>query len=201
MEDEVTRRFNAKATQTGFLGWVRNNPRLDSVTEGLTLSDSDAWFHRYRFHGDKATQFIMLVEFKEWDAKLTDSQRDTLHIANQLLRNRMNKRVEWHALEQKPRVSKCFSTMAGKPINVICYGVHCLQIGGDGTYAHWQPLKWDSKAITAEQLESLLLFEIDPDDFARIDYRPDQRHKRTEVMKEHATALGFTIEKRIVTQS
>jgi len=203
LEGVVTRPYSAKETQTGFLGWVRNNPRLDSVIKGLTLVDSDAWFHRYRTYDDSITQFIMLVEFKEWDADVTPSQRDTLHIVNQLLRNRRNKKPYWNAVELdgSPRIASCYSTFNKKTVNVICYGVHCLQMSGDGTYAQWSEIKWDRKTITYDQLEQLLLFNIDPDDFAEIDHRPWQRHKTTFLEKDVLTPLGFYVTQNIKLRS
>jgi len=189
--------------QPGFLGWLRDNPRLDSVKNGLVVSDSDAWIHRYKTVQGREYQFMMLLEIKEYGALLNTSQRDTLHIANQLLRNRRNKTS--YQPSGHPRICKVYSIASKREVYVICFGVHSVTICGDGREAHLHKLIWDSKLeISVEQLEDLLMFEIDPDDLSRLDHRPcghGARHKKTIYVKEVEMPLGFSVDKPFVTKS
>jgi hypothetical protein len=197
----MTRKFNEKETQTGFLGWVRNNPALESLSKSLAIQDTDFWVHKFKTVGTKDYQFLMHVELKEFGADLSSSQRDTLHIINQLLRNRRNTREEWNAIDEGPRISGCFSLLNKKRIEVRCYGSHLLQIGGDGTFTQWQRICWNRKPITSDQLEKVLLFELDPDTLSKLDHRPDKRHKRVTTVKEEKTELGFTVDRYHVSRS
>jgi hypothetical protein len=189
--------------QSGFLGWLRDNERLDSIKEGVVATDCDLWVHKYKTLGSRDYQFMMLVEIKEHGRQVDKWQRDTLHIANQLLRNRRNKTK--FQVSDGPRVSQVFSVLANKRVSVCCFGVHSLIIHGDGRDTGSCLLTWDSKhEITSSQLESLLLFELDPDDLSVLDHRPSgagARHKKTEIIKTINTELGFSWEKPIVKRS
>ena len=190
-------------SQSGFLGWLRDNPRLDSIKQGVVATDCDLWVHKYKTLGNRDFQFLMLVEIKEHGKPVDRWQRDTLHIANQLLRNRRNKTK--HQVRDGPRVSRVYSVLAGKQVSVCCFGVHSLTIHGDGRQTSECRLTWDSKHdITASQLESLLLFDTDPDDLSRLDHRPTgsgSRHKTTVFVKRVVSELGLAYDKPFVTRS
>src|SRR4249920_3672581 len=70
--------------------WIRNHPELDSRRDGIVISDSDKWVHRYgvRVKGElnRDVQYIMLVEIKTFARRENGSQADTLGIVNQLIR-------------------------------------------------------------------------------------------------------------------
>ena len=194
----MTRAWKAETTQTGIHGWIRNNPNLDSVRAGLTVMDSDLWVHRYKTEGGREFQFLMLVEIKEFGKDMDRSQRDTLHIINQLLRNRRNVRPEWNADEcdGRPRITRVHSLISNQTVSVLCYGAHRLSVHGDGTYTQWNRLTWDNKKeISYEQLEQLLRFELDPDTLGKLDHRPDQRHPC--VLRTDKTDLGFDVDVEI----
>jgi hypothetical protein len=199
----MTARRRDCISQPGFLGWLRDNDRLDSIKSGIVATDCDLWVHRYKTIERRDCQFLMLLEIKEHGKQIDRSQRDTLHIVNQLLRNRRNKTK--FQVADEPRVSKVFSVSANRHVNVCCFGVHSLIIHGDGRDASGCKLTWDSKhEITSQQLESLLLFELDPDDLSVLDHRPSgsgSRHKTTEITKVIVSGLGYSYEKPIIKRS
>lgn len=190
-------------SQPGFLGWLRDNERLDSIKNGVVATDCDLWIHKYKTIGSREYQFLMLLEIKEYGKHVDKWQRDTLHIANQLLRNRKNKTK--FQVSDEPRVSSVFSVLANRHVSVCCFGVHSLIIHGDGRDTSECRLTWDSKhEITAAQLESLLLFEIDPDDLSVLDHRPSGkggRHKTTVCVKRVVSPLGLEYDKPITSRS
>ena len=190
-------------SQPGFLGWLRDNERLDSIKNGIVATDCDLWIHKYKTIGSREYQFLMLLEIKEHGRQVDKWQRDTLHIANQLLRNRRNKTK--FQIADEPRVSSVFSVSANRHVNVCCFGVHSLIVHGDGRDTSESRLTWDSKhEITAAQLESLLLFELDPDDLSELDHRPSgrgARHKTTVCVKRIVSPLGLEYDKEITTRS
>lgn len=197
----MTARFRAKETQTGFAGWVRNNPRLESIQQGIVVVDSDLWIHRYKSVAGRSYQFVMLVEVKEFGAVVSEYQRDTLHIINQLLRNRRNTKPEWNAIDDGARLTECYSLSSNSRVRVLCFGAHVLRLSGDGTFCHWNALQWDNKPVSSEQLESILLFELDPDTLGKLDHRPNGRHKEVESVVIERTPLDFTVERLVKKRS
>lgn len=189
--------------QPGFLGWLRDNLRLDSIKQGVVATDCDLWIHKYKTLGNREFQFLMLLEIKEYGKQVDKWQRDTLHIANQLLRNRRNK-TKFQVVAE-PRIERVFSVLANKHVNVCCFGVHSLIVHGDGRDTDKCQLTWDSQhEITPGQLESLLLFEMDPDDLSVLDHRPTGvggRHKTTICTKRIKSELGFSYDKPIERRS
>jgi len=197
----MTSRFRAAETQTGFSGWIRKNPNLDSIKKGLVAVDSDLWIHRYKHVAGKEYQFMMLVEVKEFGAAMSEYQSDTLHIINQLLRNRRNTRIEWKAVDDRARLAECHSLMSGKRVRVLCFGAHVLKISGDGTFTQWQHIEWNRKPISVEQLESILRFDTDPDTLCPMDHRPGSRHKETTTIVTEKMDLGFDAERQLTKRS
>lgn len=199
----MTTRWRSDIPQTGFLSWLRANPRLHSIRDGVVATDCDVWIHRYKTVGGRDFQFLMLLEVKEHGKEISNTQRDTLHIANQLLRNRRNK-TKYQAVDC-PRICKVYSAASRRDVHVCCFGVHLLTIYGDGTEAHKYRMTWDVEhEINAETLESLLLFDTDPDDMSKLDHRPagpGARHKTTIAIKDIETPLGFSVSKPIVRRS
>lgn len=197
----MTRKFRQSETQTGFSGWLRNNPRLDSIAKHVVAVDSDLWVHKYKTIGDRKYQFLMLVEVKEFGKEPDPYQLDTLHIINQLLRNRRNIKDNWNAIDGRARISSVYSLMNKDRIQVTCFGCHVLRIDGDGTFLQWSNLTWDNKKISPETLEDLLLFNVDPDTLSPLDHRPDRRHKTVTSIISEETELGFECDRLLIKKS
>lgn len=199
----MTIAWRSDIPQTGFMAWLRANPRLHSIRDGVVATDCDVWIHRYKTVGGREFQFLMLLEVKEHGKEISDTQRDTLHVANQLLRNRRNK-IRYQA-DDGPRICKVYSAASRRDVFVCCFGVHLLTIYGDGTHADKCRMTWDHRfEINADQLEQLLLFELDPDDHSKLDHRPfgkGARHKTTVAIKDIEMPLGFSVSKPIVRKS
>jgi hypothetical protein len=116
--------------------------------------------------GDRTIQALMFVEVKTWDAKPSKSQSDTLHLFNQVLRNRKpnvnGNRDKWNAESHTP-YAKCKSYVTGNEIGLRMYGGHLLTFEKDGPdNSEW--IRWDKSIVTKEQLLGLLTFALNPDD-------------------------------------
>lgn len=146
---------------------MRNTESLDSRYAGIVRFDCDVLLHQYKTYvdgkGERTIQNVMFVEVKTHNADMSYSQRDTLGLLNQLLRNR---RVNRHSSPRRqsdtPAITKAFSHANGQQVSVACWGGHLLQ------FSHNDPddsdvIRWDGKPITAIQLMMLLRFELDPD--------------------------------------
>ena len=175
----MTRPFNAQfhcpncktwqTQETMFGRWIRNNPDLDSK-KGYCVSDQDYWIHRFKSFEKRDFQLLMLVEIKTMGQTLTDAQQDTLHIVNQLMRNRRQtptKELKWQA---GMGLVKVFSTIAKKEIVLRAYGMHVLTFSGLGPDDS-KIIKWDHRIINTEILTQLLSFNLDPDNMQPIDLR------------------------------
>lgn len=200
----MTTKWRSDESQLGFRGWVRNNPELDSSRNGLYMMDSDLWVHQFRRYEDaelgaRDVQCIMLVEFKEHGRACPAEQKDTMHIINQLLRNRRNTSDQFQA--DDARLVSAYSLKQKKMVTVWSFGVHSLVIhGGDGTYLQWRTLTWDGKhEIAAETLTGLLRFDIDPDTLGAMDLR--RHHKTHEKISLEITDLGFEVERTVTKRS
>lgn len=181
--------------ETSFGRWIRNNPELDSG-HGYSVIDQDYWIHQFKRYGGRDFQCLMLVEIKTLGGELTENQRDTLHIANQLMRNRKQKNLSFQAGRGPGVIGK--SLMTGKNIMLRAYGMHVLrfsQLGPDDS--DW--IKWDNKTIDKPTLTELLRFDLDPDTLTPIDLR--QHHKATETILEERQPLGFYAERKVMKRS
>jgi hypothetical protein len=149
--------------QDGFRKWVQENPRLDSVRNGLVVTDFDLLFHKYKTHTDKistrSVQHMMVVEYKRHGAKLPPTQRDTLGMFHQIFRARR-------------RVVK--SPLTGCEVTLRFWGVHVLRFEGESPNdSKW--MIWDKQKINLYDLEQLLRFEINPFNLMPI---ADRRHHK-----------------------
>jgi hypothetical protein len=142
--------------------WVQENPALDSICAGLSICDSDLWIHRYMSHVDKVgtrdLQHIMLTEWKTFGRTAPFAQADTLHLIDQILRRRGDRRP--------------YYTIKGKRMWVRCWGVHHVTLSGSRPDdSDW--MTWDSKPVKVDALEELLRFDRDP---YTLKPRTDRRH-------------------------
>ena len=172
----MTRTFNEKircpscghnhTAETAFERWVRNNRSLDSVRESIVRFDLDLLLHRYKTptdgKGTRDIQCMMFIEIKTFMAKVSDAQRDTLSLLNQVMRNRKPNIHSNPRRQVKNQICRAYSKMLNKEVRLLLYGGHLLQM--DGTCPNSSSLMlWDNKPIDPIRLEELLRFERDPD--------------------------------------
>lgn len=155
--------------ETMFGRWIRANEQLDS-RDGLTVSDQDYWIHKYKIYGNREFQLIMLVEVKTMDASLSESQRDTLHVVNQIMRNRRKTPTKDIKYQSGNSPIIVYSTMLKRKVNLRAYGMHVLKFSGMGPDDS-QYISWDNQSITETQLTSILRFDLDPDTLTPLDLR------------------------------
>jgi len=155
--------------ETAFGRWLRKNKLIDSRL-GWSIHDQDYWIHRYKVFGGREFQLLMGLEIKTRCGKVTECQRDTMHIVNQLIRNRRQtptKDLRWQAGNT---LLKVFSVWLHRRVNLRCYGVHIVQFSGLGPDDSEQ-IKWDGKVIDINTLTALIRFDLDPDTLRPIDLR------------------------------
>mgnify|MGYP001199852243 CR=1 FL=1 len=160
--------------ETAFGRWIRNNRELDS-RKGYCVTDLDMTIsefktvHQFKSGYSRDFQLIMDIEVKTMGADLSQSQRDTLHIRNQLMRNRRQTPTK-ELLFQAGNTPEVFSVIQGRKIVVRCYGVHLLRFSGLGPDdSEW--MLWDTKPINSDTLTEILRFDLDPDTLKPIDLR------------------------------
>ena len=162
---------NCKTVQTQetlFGRWIRNNP--EDSGEGYTVTDQDYWIHKYKHYGNRSFQCLMLLEIKTMGASLSMSQRDTLFIVNQLMRNRRQTPTKDLKYQAGGGVASVYSIANNSHIILKAFGMHVLTFSGLGVEdSEW--IKWDNNDIDAEVLTQLLRFDLDPDTLNLLDLR------------------------------
>lgn len=158
-------------TETSFGRWVRNNSALDSIQHGMFVMDADWIFHQFRSELGRGFQCFMMVEVKTRGANMTEAQRDTFHLINQIMRNRRQTPTsQLKTLQAGNGPLKTFSVKNGKWVTTKAFGIHLLQFENLGPFdSQW--IKWDGKHITTDQLTMLLRFDLDPDTLTAMDWR------------------------------
>jgi len=190
----MTRSFNAQfhcpncktwTTQETLFGrWIRNNPELDSRL-GYAVTDQDYWIHRFKSHRGRDFQLLMLVEIKTQGMPLSQAQRDTLHLVNQIMRNRRQTPTKDCIYQAGQSVIRAYSTMQGKNVMLRAYGMHVLTFSGLGPGdSEW--LTWDHHVIDMAQLTGLLKFDLDPDTLNPLDLRNHHPPKQLPLFDEFA---------------
>jgi len=189
----MTRQFNQHVdcpkckhrfpAETAFCRWMREQTELDSVKESIVRSDCDHIVHRYRFPGSgRNVQGIMIIEVKTCVdmtlvLKIPMSQADSLHIINQIVRNRsdnMYKKAKWQCSSVIKWVT---SLITRSRVMVRFYGVHGLYFSGtDPTDS--DRIMWDTHTIDRQTLLQLLRFELDPDTLRPLDLRIHQKKRQ-----------------------
>lgn len=159
--------------------WIRNNPHLDSQRHGIYIMDTDMWVHKFGSRKgvvpgwNRDVQYLMKVEVKTRGAVVKPEQQDTITLVDNLLRTKPWKehRISGQLVPGHPQnVRNVFSRIAGRNIRAICHGVHILRMSGESPGAsEW--LLWDERPITAQQLEQLFRYELDPDSLRIMEHR------------------------------
>ena len=159
-----------------FCQWIREEKRLDSVRDGITVNNLDMLIHRYKTErdgiGDRTIQAMMFVEVKTHMACPTPAQRETLCMLDQVLRNRRttptSKRPGRHAVDHSP-LAQVYSVMWSKPVKLKLFGGHLLTLSmsrpdEDQCHIYWSGGRIGrSTEISLGMLIDLLRFDLDPD--------------------------------------
>ena len=156
--------------ETSFSRWIRRNSELSSG-DGYAVSDQDMWIHKFKTdQRGRMLQFLMLVEIKTNGAGLSISQFDTLHAANQVMRNRRQTPTKDAVYQAGTAPTTVRSAMIGRDVQLRVYGMHVLTFEGLGPDdSSW--IKWDASEITEDDLTRILRFDMDPDTLKPIDLR------------------------------
>src|SRR3990167_368870 len=179
----MTRVFNQTITcphcgkdhraESAFSSWVRDHPQMDSAN-GHAVCDIDCDVQQIISHKFKDVEVMMLIEIKTRGADLTASQRDTLAMYNQLVRNRRatpTKKVRWQS-GTAPLLA--YSTQKQRRVWVRMLGCHVLRLSGtspgDSTW-----MKWDGQLVDMRVLIGLLQGRLDPDTLAPLSARSHHR--------------------------
>lgn len=171
----MTRQFNSRircgncgsltTEESPMERWIRDHPKLDS-RNGIVRFDVDILLHRYKSFidakGKRDIEFMMFIEVKTFGASLTNAQRDTLGLLNQVLRNRKPNIHSNPRRQMNARPSKAYSQAKKREIPLRLLGGHLLQLSGSDPETS-ETILWDCKTIDTETLVDLMLFNRDPD--------------------------------------
>ena len=169
-------------TETAFGRWIRNNTELDSIKDAIVVQDQDYWIHKYTDNGTKSFQLLCGVEIKTMGGKMSNSQKDVVHIINQLMRNRKQtptKDVKWQA---GSGINVVKSLMSKCEVRLKSYGMHVLTFSGLGPDDS-DLILWDKNRIDVETLTKILRFDLDPDTLKPIDLKPHHMTHASKVMR------------------
>lgn len=170
------------ASETLFSRWLRDHEELRS-TDGYGITDIDYLVHKFRTHKGRDFQLIMQVEVKTLGAPMRDSQRDSLHIHNQLIRNRRETPTKRLKHQSGTAPMNVVSLMSREFVRVMHFGVHSLQFEGLGPQdSKW--IKWDLKEVNEETLTKILRMDVDPDTLKPM----------SEVLRSHHRAKQMAID-------
>lgn len=151
-----------------FEAWTRSEPRLDSISARLSITDCDYWIHQYRAHRDRVNwriiDSIMLVELKTFSAELPYSQRDTLRLVAEVCRR--------SCLTNGGRVRTHRITTMNEVRLVRFYGVFLLQLSSDRPDTS-DNITWHGKPIDINKLVDVLSFKRNP---ITMNIRSERRH-------------------------
>lgn len=184
----MTRSMNARlecptcrcqmSMESHFERWMRECKLLDSRQSGIVRYDLDLLLHKYMIaedsRGARDIQAMMFVEVKTYGAEPTQAQADTLHLLNQVLRNR---RKNMHTAQIRKQAANhaplctAFSLASRKQVALKLLGGHLLQFSDNGPEdSEW--IRWDKKYdIDKSTLVDLLTFKKDPDTLLKLDIR------------------------------
>jgi hypothetical protein len=151
-----------KGIDTAFSQWIRANKKLDSIQAGLSIQNIDWLIHQYKAvedkNGPRTLNNLMLLEEKAWGARPSFAQDDTLLVFDRMLK----------------RVCKVLNKR-NRAVIARYYGFHVLTFSKGGPLDS-DNILWDQKAITVEQLEDLLLFNLHPESLLPRDVSERRHH-------------------------
>ena len=175
--------------ETAFCDWMRHRPEL-ATAEGIVRADCDHIVHRFKFPSSgRDLQAIMVIEVKTHvnfknPIHINETQADTLHMLNQLMRNRrtnIHKKAKWQCGTGPQQVH---SLRNKKMVWIRAFGVHGLYFSGtrpeDSKIIHW-----NRSPINEGQLIDILRFVLDPDTLRPMDMRIHQKRRDTTLFEAH----------------
>jgi hypothetical protein len=167
--------------ESDFSQEIRHRKEMDSSHTGVSDIDAESQrliVHKYRDGGVRDVQTMLEIEVKTHGADLSFSQKDTLSMHNQVIRNRRNTPTKRSKRQTGNGPLKVWSECAKGMVWMRHFGIHILVF--DGTcVANSETIKWDGRKITKDDLWNLLEFRIDPDTFKPIEAR--SHHKRQQM--------------------
>ena len=149
--------------------WIRHHPKLRSG-DGFTFMDKDLICHRFKTTHGREFQCLMFIEFKSLGRQLDDTQRDTMHMTNQMFRTDCTtptKKRKTHTCETSNRV---WSAKSKQWVAVKAFGFHLVRMNGRTPDSSTQIL-WDKREITKDDLVALLQFNLNPDSLHPMNWR------------------------------
>lgn len=171
--------------ESSFGRWIRNNPNLNS-SKGYYVVDQDYWIHKFKTYGKRSFQCLMLVEIKTMNSVLSPAQKDTLHLVNQVMRNRKTTPAKKMKYQAGTAPLKAKSLMSNSDVNLRVFGMHVLRfssLGPDDSEEIW----WDHTQINEAILTDIMRFDLDPDNISQeLDLRSHHQTHENKVM-----ALNF----------
>ena len=176
-----------------FNRWVHDHPRLHSVRDSITVNNPDVIIHRYRIGednlGTRLIQAVMWIEVKRHGARPELSQKDDLHIVNQMLSNERATPTKAGPRWSRPRHApvQIYSALLKRKTFLWAYGVHSLYLSGS-TPDDSNVILWDKREITVEQLVRILRFELHPTTLA-----PNDEIRRHHKRKQLPLFEGITV--------
>ena len=171
---------------SAFGEWLRNNPRLDSVKQNLTIADIDWIVWKYKTvidkQGERSLKLALWIELKTYGANLNQAQQELLFAYHTLL-NDKRKRM--------------FSPFVGKTVSFWSFGCSIVQLSSDTpiTSKIIRYGRFDDKGqlnyveIKCGQLEKIITFVIDPETLRPFSFR--RHHKTSLLVMDEQAPLGF----------
>ena len=150
---------------TAFSEWTRGNPELDREVQGLSITDRDYFFHKFRTIIDGVAtndvQMTLHLEVKCYGAYPGASQRENLWIAHQL----------WNTACGGKRLRTTEVTrLHGQKLNLWDFGYSILILPGELPAAG---MKYCRFGETSELIERRLESEDELVDILNFRVRPD----------------------------
>jgi hypothetical protein len=112
---------------------------------------------------------------------LEDTQRDTMHMTNQMFRTDCTtptKKAKTHTRETPTEV---YSVKTKRWVQVKAFGFHLVRMNGRTPDSSTQIL-WDKREISKADLVSLLQFNLDPDTLEVMNWRIHHRENATPLL-------------------
>lgn len=188
----MTRQFNTEfhcsncgcmtTAETSFGRWIRGNKHLKSEN-GFAVYDIDFLVHKFKTHRGRDKQMLMIVEVKTRNSNMTDAQRDSMYILNQIIETRRdnqstkkNRKSTNHPHKTTNVSNEYYSAVSKRFVQILSFGVFKLVFSGLGPEDS-ESIRWNDKEIDLQTLEKLLAFDIDPVNFKPIEEYIRSHHK------------------------